>query len=266
MTSGDMKQWRQFSAQGWGFHSRIPRTVNENRVAESCHICWELSPKCSRYANLGSLQTVGRAGVIFSRCPMLVRFLFLPCIAARAFPSILLCFPQGISGTQWEGQRAEEENELSPIRSTPPVWCCLLQEDPFALGFMWYPGIHLLSFSVSELDLSWEHSPRPRVRCKEVLGGAQGRGSALPVHLPGAFLCSLGTVWGVALLCQGPGRAIGWCLWNGSYRYHVLWKQRALFSSFSFPWSLYLSSFRCLTLHFSRGRAPASNNGTCLAQ
>lgn len=62
-------------------------------------------------------------------------------------------------------------------------------------------------------------------------------------------------------LCQalrGPGERR---LWSGLSCYHVLWKQRALFSSSFFPWSAYLSSFWCLMLHFSHGHTQSSNNG-----
>lgn len=96
-------------------------------------------------------QTAGRADMLFARCHMLVHML-------RTFPAILLCFPQGISGmrvgrTESRGGKWDKSHQ-----SHCHVGDVVFHRRPICVGLQ-NRRIHLLSFLVSELDLSWEHSP-----------------------------------------------------------------------------------------------------------
>lgn len=134
--------------QGWGFHCRIPKAVNENRVAESCHICWELCLKCPHYANFGSLQPLCWISMLFSGCQSLPCS-FNPFVGPCAFACIFALFPSGyfwaITGKGKE-QKKKKNKELMMllkfIRST-------------ATGFLWCDTITLLSFPLPERDSSW---------------------------------------------------------------------------------------------------------------
>lgn len=143
--------------QGWGFHCRIPKAVNENRVAESCHICWELCLKCPHYANFGSLQPLCWISMLFSGCQSLPCS-FNPSVGACAF-AFIFCFIslRLFLSHNWEGQGAREKekqrtNDAHQIYQVHGHW------ESTWIGFLQCDTITLLSFPLPELDSSWGYN------------------------------------------------------------------------------------------------------------
>lgn len=68
--------------------------------------------------------------MVFARCHMLAHMLGHVLFLQSCFASLRV-----FRGREWEGQRIEEENEISPIRATAMWVTSSFTEDPFVLGF-----------------------------------------------------------------------------------------------------------------------------------